>query len=178
MDGRDLIAGDREIMLALQKRFKNKRTLHGDPRFADILTWCMSTDSYKVCQKNFEGVSDSDVDLVWQFIDTLSVSSTRACRDVMNKFKGARSAVGFRREHTKPSVSPRTHRPGIRSAAPPALVPHSDKDKEGYNSLEDVITQDCMHWVLSSSDPTASALLLRSGLLEGNKGGHYGRAHE
>lgn len=52
-----------EITLALQKRFKNKRTLHGDPGFADIVVWCLSTDYYKISQENFNSISNSDVDL-------------------------------------------------------------------------------------------------------------------
>ena len=137
----------------------------------------MSTDSYKVCQKDCEGIPNSDVDLVWQLIDTLSISSTRVCRDVMGKFKGARSVVGFRREHTKPSASPCTHKPGTRITLS-TLVPHIVMDKEVYSSLQGLITQDCIHWVLTFPDPIASALLLRFRLLEGNNRRHHGRAHE
>ena len=122
----------------------------------------MATDSYEVCQNVVESVSDTDVDLAWQFIDTLSVRSTRACRAMIAKFKGTRSAGGFRREHMRASASPLPHRPMVKHVPRPTLAGYSDKDREGYPSLDCLVAHDCMHWVLTSSDPTASALLFRS----------------
>ena len=96
----------------------------------------------------------------------------------MCKFKGIRSVVGFRREHVQPSASPQAHRPGTRVTVPSVLVPHSDDDREGYSSLGELVTHDCMHWILSSPNPTSSALSLRSRLLQGDEGGQHRGAHE
>lgn len=84
----------------------------------------------------------------------------------MNEFKGIRFAVGFRRENTKATVDPRCSRPWMTAILPPVLAPYSDRDKEGYSSLEEVIAGDRMHWVLESDDPISSALSLRSRFLE------------
>jgi len=161
-----------EVRLAVEKRFKTKRTFYGEPGFGELVPWCLSTDSYKLCQRNLERVSDSDVDLVWQFIDTASVSSTRPCREIIGKYKGSRSAVGFRREHVRSAPSASSHLPPDGNTASPALVLHTRNDTEGYGTLNSLLTEDCMHWVTNSPDPTTSALRLRSRLLEGNKGSH------
>lgn len=54
-----------EIRLAVEKRFKGKKTLHIDPGFRELVAWCLSTDSYKLCERNIEKVSDSDIELAW-----------------------------------------------------------------------------------------------------------------
>ena len=171
------ISKNEEIMPAVQKRFKNKRTSHGDPGFAALVIWCTAMNSYKVCQANLIGVSDFDVDLAWQFIDTLSISSTKACRGIMNRFKGTKSAVGFKREQMRFSVGPCSFRPSARNVVPPTLVEYSDKDREGYRTDEDLVIQDCMHCVFKSPAPIASALLLRPGFIESNKGSYHRRTH-
>jgi hypothetical protein len=168
---------NREICLAIEKRFKGKRTLYGDPGFSELVAWCLATDSYKVRQKNLERVSDTDVELAWEFIDTMSVSSTKACRESIEKLKGRRSALGFRGNYVKRLGGRRRHNLCSRNAVPSTLLPHTELDREGYKALEDVIAEDCMHWVLGSADPVASALGLRSGLLEGRQGGHDLGAH-
>lgn len=158
-----------EIRLAVEKRFKGKKTLYVDPGFRELVAWCLSTDSYKLCEKNMDKVSDSDVELAWQFVDTTTVSSTKPCREIMSRYKGARSAVGFRREHIRTSSSANPHKPPTRNAVPSTLAQYTRKDSEGYSTLEEMMVEDCMQWVLKSPDPTSSALHLRSRLLQGHQ---------
>lgn len=155
-----------EIRLALEKRFKGKKTLHLDPGFGDLVAWCLSTDSYKLCERNIERVSDTDIEQAWQFIDTTSVSSTKPCREIMVRYKGARSTVGFRREHIASPVSLRLRRPLGRNVVPSTLSSYSRRDSDGYGTLGEMMVEDCMRWILESPDPTSSALLLRSRLLQ------------
>lgn len=171
------ISENKEIKLAVHKRFKGKKTVHGDPTFLELVLWCLSADSYKVCERNLDSVSNVDVEAAWQFIDTASVSSTKACRDVVTPYKEGRSAVGFRREHMAPLGKGRGWRPQDRNTVPSTLVGYSKLDCDGYETLGDLMTEDCMHWVLRSEDPLGSVLRLRSRLLEGGKGGHDLRTH-
>jgi hypothetical protein len=163
------VEGNSEISLALDKRFKGKRTLYVEPGFKDLVTWCLCTDSYKFSEKNVEKVSDKDIEMAWQFVDTMSVSSTRQCRELILKYKGARSSVGFRREHMRPpSLRPVT-RGSVRASGPSRLERYTDMDSKGYSTLNDMIAEDCMHWVRTSSDPVSTALLLRSRITQGNE---------
>jgi hypothetical protein len=171
------ISGNNEIRLAIAKRFDGKRTLHGDPGFRDLVAWCLGTDSYKVCERNLERVHDKDIDLVWQFIDTISVSSTAQCRAIVAKYTNGRSSVGFRREHMRPLVVAPRKKVEDRRVAPSAIARYSEADSGGYESLRDLVLEDCMHWVLKSRDPLTSALQLRSRILEGSKGAQYPSRH-
>ena len=155
-----------EIRLAIEKRFNGKRTLYADPGFKELVAWCLCTDSYKMCEKNVQRVSDADIELAWQFIDTASVSSTRPCREMVLRYKSGRSAVGFRREHVTQQPTPVRHRPLTRRGALSTVVPYTNVDSQGYRALEDILVEDCMKWVLESPDPTSSTLLLRSRLLQ------------
>ena len=166
-----------EIRLAVEKRFKGKRTLYEDPCFRELVAWCLGTDSYKLCEKNIERVSDVDIELAWQFIDTTSVSSTKSCREIMGRYKSARSAVGFRREHIRTSSRASPYKPLTRNAVPSTLARHTKKDSDGYDTLEEMMVEDCMQWVLRSPDPTSSALQLRSRLLQRHQGREDLRAH-
>lgn len=176
----DEVMKSNEIRMAIDKRFNTKGTLYLYPGFRELVAWCLGTDSYKLCEKNLEKVSNKDIDLAWQFIDTTAVSSTKHCREVMDRYRGGRSSVGFRREHMRPYVTSAPRRQRRRNMVLPTLASYTERDCEGYGSLEDVMLEDCMHWILSSPDPTSSALHLRSRLLEGNKGrsdlgGHRGQ---
>jgi hypothetical protein len=162
-----------EIRLSVEKRFKGKKTVHGTPGFAELVKWCLATDSYKVCQGNLDKVCDSDVELAWEFIDTMSVSSTKRCRDTLGMLKGGRSATGFRRHHVGGTGGSRPKARVTRNAVPPTYVKHSDAGSGGYRTLEEAVLEDCMHWVRTSNDPVESALRLRSGLLESAKGGDH-----
>lgn len=89
----------------------------------------------------------------------------------MGRYKGARSAVGFRREHIRTSPSIGSYKPSSRNAVPSTLSVYTKRDSECYDTLEEMMVEDCMQWVLKSPDPTSSALHLRSRLLQRNKRG-------
>lgn len=94
-----LVAEGGEIAMAVEKRFKGKRTAYGEPSYRDIIAWCIASSSYEVSSKYLESVSDKDVEAAWEFLDTASVSSTPKTREALRKFKKTRSAAGFRKEH-------------------------------------------------------------------------------
>jgi hypothetical protein len=166
----DTVMENKEISLAVEKRFKGKRTLHENPGYKQLIAWCLSTDSYKLSEKNIEKVSNADIELAWQFIDTASVSSTKDCRDMISKYRGTRSGVGFRRQHTK-SRSDRINRVRFsREAVSSTLLPHTEADSAGYDTLSEMLAEDCMHWIKQSPDPVGATLSLRSRLLKRYEG--------
>lgn len=64
-----------EITLAVNKSFQNKSTTYSIPSYKDIVVRCLSSDRYGVLrQEVLDCVTNYDMDLVWQFIDTISVS--------------------------------------------------------------------------------------------------------
>ena len=84
----DIVSADRELGLALEKRFKNKYTSHRTPNYRELVWLCLSTDGYKVSSSNLDNLLDEDVSMAWQFIDTISVSSTKRCREMVSLGKG------------------------------------------------------------------------------------------
>jgi hypothetical protein len=90
-----------EMKLAVEKRFKRKTIIYEHSKFKEITAWCLTIDLYKVCAKNVRYVSNADIESAWEFIDTISVSSTETLRRIIQKSKKERSAVGFERKHTK-----------------------------------------------------------------------------
>lgn len=168
-----LIQLDREISLAAEKRFKGKHTLYGSPGYKDLVSWCLSTNGYAVSSGRLNSVSDDDVSLVWQFIDTMSVSSTERCRELINRGKGSRSGVGFSRcvsGKTKQPRNSKRERVGAKLRRPPTIVPFGDQNASEHDTVEHHITEDCMHWILSSPDPMGSYTALRDSLSNRHQG--------
>lgn len=171
-----LISEDREIGLALAKRFKGKTTLYGIPDFKDLVSMCLSTDGYKVCSNCLVNVSDEDVASAWQFIDTISVSSTERCRNLVSKGKGGRTGMGFLRSPMRNVRSPRAsrypHRSrlGVNLGGPPVVAPPGENVALEHNTMEEAIAEDCAHWVISSPDPIESFRQLRLNLSDRHEG--------
>jgi len=167
------LMSDRELTLAVSKRFKGKNTVHGSPGYSQLVVWCLSTDMYKLCSDNFVSVENSDVSLAWQFIDTISVSSTKKCRDLVNKNKHSRSSVGFSRsirEITRPppsnldrSVLPRVH-------DKPVLENTSQYNSSSHVTMEEMIAEDCTYWCTKSHDPLSATMDLCRNIASLNQG--------
>lgn len=168
-----LVQSDREIGLAIEKRFKGKHTLYGSPGYKDLVSWCLSTNGYSVSSSRLNNVSDDDVGLAWQFIDTMSVSSTERCRELIGRGKGSRSGVGFTRCVSSKSRQPRSgkrERVGARLRYPPTVVPFDDQNPSEHDTAEHHIIEDCMRWIFSSSDPMGSYAALRDSLSDRHQG--------
>jgi len=168
-----LISVSNEIHMAVEKRFKGKSTLYGTPNFKDIVCMCLSTDGYKICSSNLKDLSDDDVTLAWQFIDTMSVSSTEGCRELIKRGKSSRSSVGFSRSNLKvqrPVARAIRGRFGVPIASRPVLVSKDiDRATEHY-TVEEAVADDCMRWILSSNDAVRCTRELCEVIPKGGKG--------
>jgi len=173
----ELLVENEEVALAMRKKFKGKRTMYGEPKFSDLVLWCMSTSSYSVCERNFADVSNQDIARAWEFIDTTTVSSTASTRAMMLEFKLNRSATGFKRLNFEPIAFPPPGRLLDRNCVPNVLVQSSMKENTGNTSMEEVLIEDCMYWIERSRDPLVATLKLRSTLLQRNKGFKNSEAH-
>jgi hypothetical protein len=163
------ILGNKEIQLAIDKRFKGKKTLYLSPGFKNLVVWCLATDSYKVCEKSLDKVSNVDIESVWQFIDTISVSSTEECRNLVSKCKGVRSSVGFSRSNVRATPQRRPAILRLETFSQPSLMDYDVQDSEGFGTLEEVQAHDCVTWALKSSDPLDTVIKMRSGISERNQ---------
>lgn len=164
---------NREVNLALDKRFKGKRTLYSTPDFKDLVYLCLCSDGYKASSSSLHSVSDDDIALAWQFIDTVSVSSTVKCREVVNAGKGSRSGAGFSRSVKRRgicSVRPKRPRGETVLGGPPAVLIGAKHYSTEHYSIDEVMLEDCMRWIERSEDPVRSAVLLRSNILRNTQG--------
>jgi len=163
-----VVQENREVSLALDKRFKGKRTFYDVPGYRDLVYLCLCSDGYKVSSSSLRNVSDDDVALAWQFIDTTSVSSTARCREIVNAGKSNRNGAGFLRStkrHSGNSVQPRRARGEAVPGGPPAVLAGTRHYNTEHNRIYDVMLEDCMRWITRSKDPVKSAALLRSNIL-------------
>lgn len=162
------ISADAELGLALDKRFKSKHTLYRAPDYKELVWLCLSTDGYKVSSSSLNSVSDEDVSMAWQFIDTVSVSSTKRCREMTSLGKGGRNGAGFLRSRAalaRQKPKPRANQTGMSFSGPPTVLTAPKQYSSEHDTIEEAMVEDCMRWVLESSNPTLSAMLLRSNIL-------------
>jgi hypothetical protein len=169
----ETVSTDRELNLALEKRFKGKNTLYITPNYATLVWLCLSTDGYKVSSANLNNVSDNDVSEAWQFIDTTSISSTKRCREMISLGKNNRSDTGFTRYSntaTRQKIKARVNRNRAAPTCIPTLLSAPRECGTEHDTIEDAMLEDCMRWVLDAGDPVKSATALRSNVLCNAKG--------
>lgn len=159
---------NREMSLAVEKRFKNKRTAYGVPGYKELVAWCLASDSFNVREEVLDCVSNNDIELVWQFIDTMSVSSSPVCRELVMRGKGSRNSSAFTRTLGRPA-SPRVRRAHIpRGLRPPVLEDCSDEPTEEHRTIDDIMAEDFVSLIRGSDDPLCSVESLRLKFLKGN----------
>lgn len=145
-----------ELRAALKKRFQKKTTVYGNPDYKTLVLLCLSTSFYDVNEINLNNVSNEDVDRVWNFIDTLRVSSSADLSAVLGYGTKNRSGVGFKRslkdialrQQTSPSKS---HDLMPSRGAKPSVQPGS----YSHGSLEEVVTEDIVFLAKASEDPVS-----------------------
>jgi hypothetical protein len=164
------LSGNREIQMAISKRFRGKVTVYGSPAFADLLVWCLSSDGYKVGEGFFERVSDSDVELVWHFIDTMRVSSTDHCRELVGRRLHNRDSTGFKRARSGIARAPRPAPGSTRvPTSPPVAVELLGGVSPEHLTVEDVMVEDVLRCVLTSQDPAGACQKLFDRSADGNE---------
>ena len=168
-----LLQDNRELNLAVDKRFRGKRTLYCTPDYRSLVYLCLSTNAYRVSSSFFRSISDDDVTLAWQFIDTASVSSTAKCRLLINRGKRDRNGAGFARSMEKDNrtIERRARtRYGTRLSMQGAAPDDVKHYKTEHSTLYEVAMEDCMRWLTHSPDPAKLAATLRSNILGGTQG--------
>jgi hypothetical protein len=174
------VSTDRELNLALDKRFKGKTTLYVNPSYATLVWLCLATEGYKVSSSNLNNVSDDDVSQAWEFVDTVSVSSTKRCREMISLGKNNRNSAGFLRSRTtavRLKAKARVNRVSESLRGPPVVLQAGSEYDTEHDTIEDAMLEDCMKWVSGSDDPVRSTVLLRTNILSGTKSIEYPRVH-
>ena len=159
-----LVSSSPEISNYISKRFGGKRTRHGSPGFRSIVMWCLSSKGYTVNSLNLTDVSFEDVAECWEFIETVSISSTAETRELISKCTMNRSSVGFRSEMGELSVKPREHRqhqpPSVKQFRGPIQVVSRTKVSLSHGSMAELLADDITSVSLRTADPTRSTLEL------------------
>jgi len=147
------LSRNKELALAIEKKFKGKRTSYGTPTYRDLVLWCLSTSQYNVCSANLRDVSDAEVRKAWGMIATTSTSSTRTCSELMERHRNGRSETGFSRERMPNVPTPKGPLRSLGNVVPSDSTSYSIRDCEGHATLEDVIAEDYVELSLNSGDP-------------------------
>jgi len=167
------LSRDTELSLAVSKEFRGKSTKYGTPSFPDLVCWCLATGGYVVSEDAFFGVSDDDIERVWNFVDKVKVSSSGACRALVGRGAAGRNSVGFKRAHPSGSSTTVSRK---RNTDTPGQVPTELQRGESYTdpclTVENVMAEDMMHWVKESADPTGVCLRMYGNIAKGNKSFH------
>jgi hypothetical protein len=154
-----------EIRAAINKRFHGKSTRYVHPPFSTLVQWVLSSDEYKVREANVSSISNDDVTEVWEFIDTVKVSSSDTCRSMLAAMVGSRDRESFRRSIGYPKTPPRAK---VRGMKVPRIIPRmltvGTEVRGVHSTIEDVILEDALHMALSSSDPVGSCRSLSASI--------------
>jgi hypothetical protein len=161
----DLLSNEK-LSLAISKRFKGRFTRYESLGYQELVCWCLATDGYKLSEEGFFSVSNEDVEGAWNFIDSVRVSSSNDCRDLVNRGALSRDGTGFGRTHIPEEPGGGTYRRNTGIPEDPPLVGLL-KD-EPYISIEEALVSDCMYWVKRSDDPCA--LLMQRNISKTNQG--------
>lgn len=155
-----------ELKAALNKRFKDKRTVYLNPDFSSLVLWCLSTNSYSVNDKNLYNVDIRDVDSCWQFIDTMKVSSSDDCRELIARGSDGRDSLGFRRRTAPPGSNTRTNREPFNNQA--VRIFSYLKKEDGHDSyrrehlyVEDIMAEDICKIYSELGDISSATRLFR-----------------
>jgi hypothetical protein len=160
------LSANEELTSAIEKRFKGKRTCHGAPTYKDIAMWCLCTHGYSVSQQNLSSTSNVDVEAVWEFIDTLSVSSTEKCRDLISRGKQSRSSIGFRKTYSDRHNLAFTRRRQLKTKERPTMVKYNAKCCAGYDTIEEAMSEDFVQLASRTSNPLEECIRLHSELCD------------
>ena len=155
------LSDNKELALAIEKKFKGKRTSYGTPTYRDLVLWCLSTSRYSICSANLRDVSDAEVRKAWGMITTTSTSSTKTCSELMERHRNGRSEVGFSRERMPDAPVPKGSLRSLGNVVPSSSMSYSTRDCEGHVTLEDVIAEDYVELSLNSGDPLSAVRSFR-----------------
>ena len=136
---------DRELRLALEKRCTDKHTHCRAPHYKELVWLCLSTDGYKVSSSNSVSVSNEGLSMAWQFIDTISVSSTKMCREVLSLDKRGRNGAGDLRPRAtvvRQRPEPRTDKEKASFSGPLILPTASGHYATEDNTIEEAVAED------------------------------------
>src|SRR5689334_19318576 len=56
----------KELLVAINKRFKGKTPVYGTPTYKDLVIWCLCSSGYVVSSGFLSSVDDADVAQAWQ----------------------------------------------------------------------------------------------------------------
>lgn len=166
----DSIENSSELNAALAKRFRGKTTVHSYPPYGQIVQWILATDGYKVREENLHSISNDDVVDAWEFIDTLKVSSSSSCRDMLSTMVSGRNGESFRRTLTTPKTPPKLKSKTVKAPRNKPEMLSLERDVSVvHDTIDDAIVEDLMHWVKKSEDPLSTCRRLHSSISSGSK---------
>lgn len=146
-----------EIKSSIKKRMRGKPAMCDGVSYLDMVAWCLSVRSYGFSSRYIKGTSDDEIESLWQYIDTLSISSTESCRKLISKYKDRRTATGFQRS-VRTDFAEKGKIPLVSyTEMPPTLGAYSDSDISGYGSVGELVAYQCSEFVFSSKDPVSVA---------------------
>lgn len=166
----DRIETNSELKSAVSKRFRGKTTLYGYPAFSQLVSWVMSSDGYKLREENFTNISNDDVSGIWEFIDTMRVSSSDSCREMMTELSANRDSEAFRRTLSTPKTPPRTKSKVLKvPKSRPVILGIGSGISHTHDTIEGVLVDDLAHWAISSDNPVGTCESLCSSISRGNQ---------
>lgn len=147
----------RELNATIAKRFHGKCTRHTSPTYEQLVKWVLSSDGYKIREANLHMVSDEDVCDVWEFVDTMKVSSSDECRAMLHEMALGRGSEAFRRTMHIHKTPPRRAEKSVRVPRDrPTMLKERDGVKYTHKSIDDAIVEDMALFAISSEDPVAT----------------------
>lgn len=164
---------NKELNQAIKKRFRGKTTKYGFPSFERIVMWILSTSGYDINSDILCDVSNDDVGLAWEFLDTLRVSSSEDCRRQLDKSLGTRSSDGFRR-----STNVRVNAGHIQRAiievpsTRPTMSEVTHSREMGHATIDDVLIEDALYVSSHAADPVGSAISIARSIRDASERSH------
>lgn len=143
-----------ELKAAILKRFHGKTTRYTYPTFRNLVHWVLSSNEYNIREANMSCVSDDDITEVWEFIDTIKVSSSEACRSMISTMIRSRDRESFRRAVGYPRTAPRARVRGAKiPRKPPAIIPVGNTVQGVHSTIDAAVLEDTLHMAITSPDP-------------------------
>lgn len=154
-----------EMKAAIHKRFHGKATRYTQPTFHSLVHWVLSSEEYRVRDANMTSVSDDDVTEVWEFIDTMKVSSSEGCRLMLEPMIRSRDRESFRRTIGYPKTPPRPRVKGMKvPRTAPIMLRVGDELQGVHDTIDGAILEDAVHMTATSSDPVGACRSISSSI--------------
>ncbi len=161
------IISNLEIAAAVSKRFKGRTPASWGVTFYDLVIWCLCTKNHVVSGQCMSGVFDEDVEAAWGFLDTIKVSSSMDCSNLVREAMGKRSGDSFRRATNKQRPRPTADK-GQRKVfeGTPALIPDTTWS---CATVEEAMVEDAVLLGTLSGDPLGVAVSMYESTRTENK---------